>query len=214
MSAKSTKWTRRFVDLLIGLFVIAGLAALIQAFGAYSEGKFHMVSYPASSENIEMIVLDPGPDADAFWQLKEGTIRVDNHSWLRATRLLGRLAVLGLLIGVFWQLRGMLTRVGQGDVFNDENIASLRNIGKFLLITSILSISITFMTQYAILDAIPPLEDRHIHPSISWNKPDVENIWLEYSPPIVPMLLAMVAFITAGAFKSGKQFREDSESVV
>ncbi len=210
----STKWTRRFVDLLIALFAIAAVAAVIQAANSYANGKFHMVSYPASSENIEMIVLDPGSTPDAFWQLQEGSIRVDDHSWLRAARLVGRLALLGLLAGVFWQLRGMLSRIGEGNVFSDQNVVALRNIGKLLVVSSVLAISITFMTQYAILEAIPPLEDRHIHPSISWSKNGVENIWLEYEPPIIPMLLAMVAFITAGAFKSGQQFREDSESVV
>ena len=210
----SAVWTRRFVDLLIGLFVLAGLAAVLQALGAYADGKLHMVSYPASSENIEVVVLDPSPDPDAFWQMSEGAIRVDNHAWLRAARLVGRLAILGLLIGVFWQLRGLLSRVGQGEVFNDANIAALRLMGKLLVISSVLSVSITVMTQYAILDAIPASNDIYVHPSISWNKPDVENIWLEYTPPIVPMLLAMVAFITAGAFKSGKDYQTDSESVV
>lgn len=210
----STKWTRRFVDLLIGIFVVAALAALLQAWGAWSEGKFHMVSYPAQSENIQAIVLDPSPAPEAFWQLQEGTIRVDNHSWLRAARLIGRLVGLGLFGAVFWQLRGVLTRVGQGDVFSEENIVALRKMGKLLVATSILSISITFMTQYAILEAIPPLDGRMIHPSISWNVQGVENIWLEYTPPIIPMLLAMIAFITAGAFRSGQNYREDSESVI
>lgn len=216
MSAKSTKWTRRFVDLLIGLFALAALAALLQAFGAYGEGKFHTVSYPAQSENVIMHSLDAAGENQTFWQLHEGTVRVDNHAWLRAARLIGRLAILGLIAGVFWQLRGILTRIGQGKVFSDGNISALRRIGKLLVISSVLSISITFMTQYAILEAMPDVIDsnRMIHPSISWNVQGKENIWLEYSPPIVPMLLAMVAFITGGAFKSGQEYRKDSESVV
>ena len=89
-------------------------------------------------------------------------------------------------------------------------------IGKLLVLSSVLSISITFMTQYAILEALPEVLDgnRMIHPSISWNVKGFENIWMEYTPPIVPMLLALIAFITAGAFRSGQQYREDSESVV
>ena len=204
-------WTKRFVNVLLVLVAIAALGVLLKAGGAISEGKFHMVSYPASSENISM---EPLGEMAAWWQMQEGTVRVDDHAWLRAVRLAGRLFGLALLAGIFWQLRGLLVRIGQGGVFNDANIASLRLIGKLLVAASILSISITFMTQYAIVEAIPAMDDRAIHPSISWNQKGVENIWLEYSPPIVPMLLAMITFVTASAFQSGKRFQEDSESVV
>lgn len=204
-------WTKRFVNALLVLVAIAALAAILRAGGAISEGKFHMVSYPASSENIRM---EPLGGWSTVWQLQEGTVRIDNHTWLRIARLVGQLVGLGLLAGIFWQLRGTLVRIGKGDVFTEANIKSVRMIGKFLIAASVLSISITFMTQYAILEAIPPMDDRVIHPSISWDVKGVENIWMEYEPPIIPMLMAMICFITAGAFRSGMEYREDSESVV
>ncbi|MXO90039.1 DUF2975 domain-containing protein [Pontixanthobacter aquaemixtae] len=204
-------WTKRFVNTLLVLVAIAALAAVIQAAGSIADGKFHMVSYPASSENIRM---EPLGGESAWWQMQAGTVRVDDHSWLRAARLVGRLAGLALLAGMFWQLRGLLVRIAEGDVFSDANVAALKRVGKLLIATSVLSISITFMTQYAILEAIPDMAERAIHPSISWNVKGVENIWMEYTPPIIPVLLAMISFITAGAFQSGKNYREDSESVV
>lgn len=212
----TTVWTRRFVNALLVLVAIAALAAVLRAGGSIADDKFHMVSYPASSENIIMHALDSTQGGKAWWQLQQGSIRVDDHTWLSAARLLGRLFGLGLLAGIFWQLRGLLVRIGEGEVFDDTNVASLRMIGKLLVISSVLSISITFMTQYAILEALPEVLDgnRMIHPSISWNVKGFENIWMEYTPPIVPMLLALIAFITAGAFRSGQQYREDSESVV
>ncbi len=209
-------WTKRFVNALLVLVAIAALAAVLRAGGSIAEGKFHMVSYPASSENIIMHSLDADGENQAFWQLKEGTVRVDNHTWLRIARLVGQLVGLGILAGIFWQLRGTLIRIGKGDVFTEANIASVRMIGKLLVAASVLSISITFMTQYAILEALPDVLDsnRVIHPSISWSEKGVENIWMEYEPPIIPMLLAMTAFVTASAFRSGMEYRRDSESVV
>ncbi|MBX7531931.1 DUF2975 domain-containing protein [Qipengyuania sp. 1XM1-15A] len=204
-------WTKRFVNALLVLVAIAALAAVLRAGGAIAEGKFHMVSYPASSENIRM---EPLGGWATVWQLQEGTVRVDDHTWLRIARLVGQLVGLGLLAGIFWQLRGTLVRIGKGEVFTEANISSLQMIGKLLVAASVLSISIVFMTQYAILEAIPPMEDRVIHSSISWSVKGVENIWMEYEPPIIPMLLAMTAFVTAGAFRSGMEYRQDSESVV
>lgn len=209
-------WTKRFVNVLLVLVALAALGALLKAGASITDGKFHMVSYPASSENIIVHSLDAAQGNSVWWQLKEGSVRVDNHTWLRVARLIGQLIGLGLLAAIFWQLRGLLIRIGGGDVFNDTNIAALRRIGQFLLIASVLSISITFMTQYAIMEALPDTLDgnRLIHPSISWKVDGYENIWMEYTPPIVPMLLALTAFITASAFQSGKNYREDSESVV
>jgi len=209
-------WTKRFVNALLVLVALAALGSAIQAIGSIADGKFHMVSYPASSTNIVMHSLDSSQGNSAWWQLQEGTVRVDDHTWLRASRLIGRFIGLGVLAAIFWQLRVVLIKIGEGDVFNDRNVAALRMIGKLLVVSSVLSISITFMTQYAILSALPDVLDgnRVVHPSLSWNVKGVENIWMEYSPPIVPMLLALTAFITAGAFQSGKNYREDSESVV
>ena len=209
-------WTKRFVNVLLVLVAIAALGILMKAASAISADKFHMVSYPASSSTIIMHSLDAMGANAAFWQLQEGTVRVDNHTWLAASRLIDQFIGLGLLAGIFWQLRGTLIRISTGDVFNDANVIALRRIGKLLVIASVLSISITFMTQYAILEALPETldNDRVVHPSFSWSVKGVENIWMEYSPPIIPMLMAMIAFITAGAFRSGQDYRADSESVV
>ncbi|MEZ5679798.1 MAG: DUF2975 domain-containing protein [Erythrobacter sp.] len=209
-------WTKRFVYVLLVLVALAALGGLLKAGSAISADKFHMVSYPASSSTIIMHSLDATQGNNAWWQLQEGTIRVDNHTWLAAARLIGQFIGLGLLAAIFWQLRGTLVRIGEGDVFNEANVIALRRIGKLLVIGSVLSISITFMTQYAILDALPETldRDRVVHPSLSWSVRGVENIWMEYSPPIIPILMAMIAFITAGAFKSGQHYRADSESVI
>ncbi|MBH5322833.1 DUF2975 domain-containing protein [Aurantiacibacter sediminis] len=210
----SAIWTKRFVNFLLVIVALAAVGALVQAWSAYSEGKFHMVSYPAESDRYQVY---PIGNWDAFWQAKEGSVRVDDHAWLRAARLAGELIAIGLLAAIFWQLRGFLGRVAGGDVFSDANILALRRIGKLLVSGSVLGISIAVMTQFAILEALPETldGDRIILPSISFGSdPEMPNIRMQYTPPILPMLMAMIAFITAGAFKSGQQYREDSESVV
>lgn len=210
----SANWTRRFVDFLLLIVALAALAAIVQAASSIADGEFHVVSYAAQSDDTTTQVLASTGNADSFWELREGTIRVENLTWLNAARLAGRLVGLGLLAAVFWHVRGTLGRIGRGDVFGEDNIVAMRRIGKFLVAGSVVSIAMTVMTQYAILDAIPELPGRAIHPSISWSEQGVENIWMDYTPPLLPMLLAMIAFITAGAFRSGQQYREDSESVV
>ena len=209
-------WTKRFVNSLLILVAIAALGALIQAGGAVAEGKFHMVSYPASSSTIIMHSLDAAGDNKSFWQLQEGTVRIDDHAWLRAARLVGQLIGLGLLAAIFWQLRGILLRIAENQVFNDANVAALRRIGKLLVAGSVLSISITFMTQFAILEALAGTldNDRVVVPSLSFGQGGQEIIRMEYTPPFIPMLLALTAFITSSAFRSGQLYRQDSESVV
>ncbi|EAQ29913.1 hypothetical protein NAP1_04035 [Erythrobacter sp. NAP1] len=208
----SAVWTRRLVDMLIVLVALAALGAILKAGGAIAEGKFHMVSYPASSENIRMEYLDE--EGTAFWQLKEGTIRIDDHAWLRALRLALQFTFLGLFAASLVYLRGLLSRIGAGEVFTDRNVTSLKRIGQILLFGAALSVVATIIVQSVIINALPAIEGRAIHPSISWDKDGVENIWLEYSPPISSLLLSLLAFLAAGAFRSGQQFREDSESVV
>ncbi|WP_284125156.1 DUF2975 domain-containing protein [Parerythrobacter aestuarii] len=205
-------WTRRLVDALIVLVALAALGGIIKAGASIGEGKFHMVSYAASSENIRMEHLDK--EGTAFWQLQEGTIRVDNYTWLRLLRVALQFTFVGLFAAALWNLRGFLSRIAEGHVFTDENIAALTRIGQILLVGVALSVVGTIFIQHVIINAIPPVDGRVIHSSISWRVQGVENIWLEYSPPIEALVLSLLAFSAAGAFRAGKAYREDSESVV
>ena len=207
----SAIWVRRFVDLLLAIVVLAAIGALWQAGSSIAEGKFHMVSYPAKSENITMYTLG---QSETYWQVQEGTVRIDNHTWLRVMQLGKRLVELALIFAVFWQLRGMLERFGRGNVFADANIFALRRIGLLLLLGCLLSVAMAVFTQAIILDTIPADPLREIRSSFSTSTRGIETIRMQYTLPILPLLMAMIAFITAGAFKSGQQYREDSESVV
>lgn len=206
----STHWTRRLVDILIGLVAIAVLGKLIQTGFALAEGA-HTVSYEASSTFYEPRLLS---GTQATWNMNSGLIVVTDLVGLRLFRILVQFTLLGLFVAALWKLRGLLSRLSLGEVFVDQNIQALRRIGQFLLISCALGVFSTVVIQFVILDAIPELEGRVIHPSISWDVEGVENIWLEYSPPIMTLILALLAFSTAGAFQSGKAYREDSESVI
>lgn len=205
------KWVKRLIDVMLVLIAIAVLALLLQTANAVSSGKFDMLTAEASSDNIQVVLLG-GPTA--YFDMKAGAIRVTGEPFANAVKHSVQLILVVLSGYVMLLLRGILVRIGSGDVFNDENIAGLRRISFLLLGGCALGVLSTIYVQATILDAIPPLDGKSIHPSISWSIKGVENIWLEYSPPIMTVFLAMLSLVTAEAFRSGKQFREDSESVV
>lgn len=204
-------WTRRLVDLLVAIFVLALVVLFVRTAGTVSDGNFDLVSWYASTGQPNTAVLDEG---GVEFALTSGHLVVGDQMLANSLKFAARLLGLGLGIAVLWQLRGFLTRVAQGDVFAPVNTVALRKIGWMLLAICAVSVLSTMAVQSMIVGAIPPLDGQVVHPSISWDVQGVENIWLEYEPPIMTLLLSLIAFICAGAVQSGQEYREDSESVI
>lgn len=203
-------WVRRFLDVLIVLFGLVIVASLVQVGGSIAGDTYSTVGWTASGPEVAAASFGSGAD----FSLKTGTISVEDMPFTSTLYWVARLAVLGLMVAAFLQLRGILGRIAQSRVFDSDNVMALRRIGWFLLVASLLSIAATIAVQTAILYSLPPLDGVVVHPSISWDVKGVENIWLEYDPPIPHLLLAFIAFLSASAFRSGMEYREDSESVV
>lgn len=204
-------WTRRLVDVLVAIFVLALVVLFVRTANTVSEGSFDMVSWYASSDQPGAAVVDEG---GVEFALSSGHIVVSDQTLANSLKFLARLLGLGLGVAALWQLRGFLTRVARGEVFDAANTQALRKIGWMLATICGISVLSTVVVQAMIVGAIPPLDGQAVHPSISWDVQGVQNIWLEYDPPIMTLLLALIAFISAGALHSGQQYREDSESVI
>lgn len=203
-------WVRRFVDVLVALFALVILGSLIQLVGSIMGDTFGTVTWEASGHPGPEIAIGDAAASSA----KTGDLSVEGLYIVNAIYWLARLVVLGLMLAVFVKLRGILGRIASSDMFNDANVEALRRIGWFLLIASLVSIGATIIVQAGMLNALPPIEGIKVHPSISWDAKGVNNIWLEYEPPILPLLMAFIAFLSSSAFRLGMNFREDSESVV
>nr|WP_255554837.1 DUF2975 domain-containing protein [Sphingomicrobium sp. B8] len=133
---------------------------------------------------------------------------------LAGFQLVLKIAFLLLLARVFFQLRDLLKRIGEGQMFEDANVAALKNIGLALSAICVLSVAGAVIVQTWFLSLIDPVDGMILHPSLSWDVDGVNNIWMEYSPPISALILAILAFVAADAFKRGKEYREDSEGVL
>lgn len=203
-------WVRRFVDALVVLFGLVILGSVVQLVGSIASDDFGSVSWEASGL--------AGPETalgdSASFSRRTGNLTVEGLYLTNAFYWVARFAVLGLMLAAFVQLRGILGRIATSEVFSEANVAALRRIGWYLLIGGLGSVAATIVIQTAILGALPRVEGIEVHPSISWDAKGAENIWLEYSPPIVHLLMAFIAFLSSSAFRLGMNFREDSESVV
>ncbi len=204
-------WTRRLVDLLIAVFALAFVGILVRMGGAIAEGKFDMLSWPASNDHFTAYVLG---DPSAWWDARDGDVRVLGQPLVNGIQY--ALFLLNILLGAvaLWRLRGFLARTAKSEVFSDANVAALRGIAWLLLTIAAVSVIRAALVQWTILDNIPPIDGKVVRSSLSLSVTGVQNIELKYSPPLITLLLALIAFITAGAFRSGKNFRDDSESVV
>lgn len=203
-------WTRRLINVMIGLLMIAILGKVAQTVGSVIDDR-HTVSYFASSDRVVPRLLH---GTLITWNVDHGFVMLNDMRWLRYTKIAVEFVLLGFLGAVFWKLRGLFTRLASGEMFTDANVLALKRIGQFLLLACAIDVMSTIFIQSVIVNAIPPLEGRAVHPSLSWSVKGVENIWLEYSPPIEGLILSLLAFSAAGAFRQGQLYREDSESVV
>lgn len=206
----SITFVRRIIEVFAGFFVLAGVIAIIRAISAAFSGEFGTLSWAITTDTPLVTQLASG----GAYQWTHGLLTVTGHPVLQGLEIGSRLAALALLVIAMLALRKLLLALASGDLFTDENIAMLRRIGQALLAVCAISVVKAIVIQAAILDSVQMPEGFLLHASISWNAQNVTNIWLDYTVPISTFVLGALALLTGEAFKSGKAYRDDSESVV
>lgn len=206
----SNVFARRLIEVFIILLVMGGALKFFRGVLAASEGSFGTIAWPISSDSP--IVNDLASHGMFDWS--HGTLFVTGMPFARLFELGLEFAALALMIVAMLALRQLLTALSKGEIFTDANIVAFKRIGLPLFGVAAISVVGTLILQPLILSQAVMPEGYLLHPSISWNAKDVNNVWLEYDVPIFTFLLGALAMLTGEAFKSGKAYREDSESVV
>lgn len=206
----SAKLIRRLTEVLIGLFMLGVGINIIKAVAAAVSGSFGTVRWAASTADpVQRALGDNGQ-----FTLSHGEVVATDAPFVGMIDLIASLAMLGVLIVALLALRKLLLNFAEGQLFDDANVGHLRRIGKALLLGVAISIAMALVIQPLLLNSVGTVDGVVLHPSLSWNEKNVENIWLEYSPPIMVFLLGGLALLTAEAFKRGKEYRVDSEGVL
>lgn len=206
----SAKVIRRLTEALIGLFMLGVVINIVKAIASAVSGSFGTVRWTASTtEPVSRAMGENGS-----YQISHGTMAVEGQPFLGIVDLIASLAMLGVLIVALLALRKLLLNFADGQFFDERNSQLLSRIGKMLMIGVAISVAMALIIQPLMLDAIGPIEGVALHPSLSSNAADVENIWLEYSVPVMTFLLGGLALLTAEAFKRGMEYRIDSEGVL
>ena len=200
----------RLVDILAGVFFIGVALNVVKAVLSVFEGTFGKVAWTAST--TQPVTRNFGETA-RFVQSK-GLLVVEGEPFLELIELVASLALSALLIIAILSLRKLLYRVAEGAVFDDMNIGLLRRMGRAMVGVAAISVLVAIIMQPLILSAVDSAEGVALHPSLSWDVDGVENIWLEYTVPVMTFLLGAIALIAAQAFEAGKEYREDSEGVL
>lgn len=204
------KIVHRLVDILAGVFFVGVALNVVKAGLAVFEGSFGKVAWTAST--TEPVSRSLG-ESGSFVQ-SHGLLIVEGQPFLELIELVASLALSALLIIAILSLRKLLYRIADGAVFDDVNIGLLRRMGRAMVAVAAVSVLVAIIMQPLILSAVGSVDGVALHPSLSWNSKGVENIWLEYTVPVMTFLLGAIALIAAQAFETGKAYREDSEGVL
>ena len=206
----SVTFIRRVIEVFIGLFILGIVIASVRAVASLVSGSFGTVSWPIASDLPQPVELA----SSGLLRWTHGRIVLTDQPFAHAFDLATGIGILVLLILAMLSLRKLLLAVAGGDPFTSANIAHLRKIGWLLIAVCIVSVFNAVVLQSIILSAAEAPQGIALHPSISWDVAGVENVWMDYTVPVWTFMLGALAFITAGAFQAGKDYREDSESVV
>lgn len=201
---------RRICDVFIGLLLLGPLLVVLRGVLAVLNGDFGKLDWAVSTASPAVTELG----SSGFIEWSHGTIRILNTPLGGAMELLFYFASAALLLIALLSLRGLLVRFMAGEQFVLANVTSLRRIGWALLAVCAMSLAEVLMSQAMILDMATMPAGMELHPAISFNSSNVENVWLEYDVPVLLFSLGGLALIFAEAFRSGMAFRQDSESVI
>ena len=205
MHARRVKW---LTDLLIGIFLVGLAITFLRSVGVIGTGGGHATWAVVTDQPVSRTIGD-----GASLQLSHGQVFVP-HTGANVLQILANGTSLGLLVFALLQLRRLLVRISGGDWFDEGNIRLFRRMGLAILSASLVSILSALVLQPMIIAAIGPVDGATVHPSISWSVAGMENIWLDYAPPLLGLLLAGLALVVAEAFRSAMVYRKDSEGVL
>lgn len=206
----SPKLIRRVVEFFVVVFVLGICLDLLRSILAAMAGEFGTLNWHVSAADPRIATL--GTNAQVAWS--DGILSVTGQPFGHLLDLTAHIVSAGLLLLALIALRRLLLAFAEGAVFTPGNIGSLRRIGQCLLTVCAISVVATLALQSIIMGAAEMPADTVLHPSLSRNVAEVDNLWMEYDVPIFTFLLGGLALLLAAAFENGMAYREDSESVV
>lgn len=198
----------RFVELSVGIAGLVMLLILARAFGAIADGG--MLQWAVTTDSPVQRTFAPG--ASIAWD--HGLISVAQSPLGAGLGLAFQLAVLAFAIASLLALRGLVRRFAEGAFLLEENVVALRRIGRLLLASVALSILGALAVQPLLIASVTVPAGVALHPSLSWNVPGAENIWLDFEVPLGTLALSALAFLFASALQSGIAYRADSEGIL
>ena len=201
---------RRLVEIFIGLIVLGWGLEVGRSVNAVLSGNFGTVAWPIVTDSpAGQHLASPG---ELSWT--HGLVRISDQPIAQAIDLFDSLLALLLLVVALLSLRRLLIALAEGKVFTAETVGLLRRIGFALLAICLVSVLDAVLIQSIILQSADMPQGMVLHPSISWSENNVANIWLDYDVPLGTFMLGVLALLMSEAFRAGKSYREDSESVV
>lgn len=196
---------KRLVDLAILILLLAGGLAVIGILAGNMSVTHAVQIAPPALETV-------GPNATLAFD--RGTLTIADHGVLRAAAAFTALVSLALVALALLALRRLLGRFAEGDALNEGSVADLRRIGFLLIGLAIVSVASELAIQPLLLKTLVPPAGTIVHPSLSWSSEGLRNIWLDTDVPIGTAILGALALLVAQAFRTGLDYRRDSEGVL
>ncbi|MFM7349805.1 MAG: hypothetical protein ACKO01_10000 [Erythrobacter sp.] len=205
------KPVRRIIDALVALCALAGVLAVGTATIALAKGTFGIVRWPVQWDTpVASSALADGGMLTA----SRGEIVLAGAPFAHAIDVIAQLAVIGLAAAALLALRKVLILLAAGTPFTVQTLAAIRRIGFAILgICAVSLVHVVIVTQI-ILRSAPMPRGVALHTPLSWNVEGMRNVWMEYDVPLIALVVALLAFLVAEAFRVGLAYREDSESMV
>ena len=196
---------KRLVDLAILVLLLAGGLAVVGILAGNMSVTHAVQVAPPALESI-------GPNATLAFD--RGTLSIEGNGVLRAAAIATALAGVALALLALLALRRLLGRFAEGEALSEGAVADLRRIGFLLIGLAVFSVAAELAMQPLLLDTLAPPAGTIVHPSLSWSKEGMRNIWLDTDVPVGTAVLGALALLVAQAFRAGLDYRRDSEGVL
>ena len=147
-------------------------------------------------------------------KLSHGTLSARVGGFAYMFQLIYAALILAAALTVIWQMRKVLIAIAAGKAFDSGTIRRLRLLGFLQLGTFVLIILAESLQQALILRSVAVGDGAVLLSSLSWSRPGVENIQIDYTLDFGWLFGGLVAFVIAEAFRHGAHYRDDSEAVV
>lgn len=206
----SARLIQRIVELFIAVVILVGLLLVLRDGLSLGDGAQATIRQPAQvAQPVDQMI---SATASAAWN--RGVVEVRGQPLAVAINFIANLASVAMLLIALLGVRRLMVNFAAGAVFDEANITALRRIGFALLAACAISLVSALIVQSMLIAAIDAPATIAMHPSISWGVPGVTNIWLDYDVPVAMFVTGAIALLFAQAFRTGLDYRRDSEGVL